>query len=126
VNYREDPDWGKTVKGMTAGRGIDHVGEIGGAATLKQSMLCLRLGGHISMIGVVTGPRAELNVPIVAMSGATIRGVSSGSRAALTRLLDAMAHHRIKPVIDRKSFDLADLREGLTYLQSGSHVGKVV
>jgi hypothetical protein len=48
-------------------------------------MRALALNGEISMIGVVTGPRAELNVPIVAMSGTVIRGVSAGSRAALQR-----------------------------------------
>ena len=126
VNYREDADWGKTVKKLTGGRGIDHIVEIGGAATLKQSMLCSALAADISMIGMVTGPKAELNIPIVAMQGTTIRGVSAGSRAALQRLIDAMGHHNIKPVIDKKSFTLETLKEGLQYIESGKHTGKVV
>lgn len=126
VNYREDADWGKTVMKATGGRGIDHVVEIGGAQTLKQSMLSLKLGGSIYMIGVVTGPKAEINIPIVAMSGATIRGVAAGSRLALKRMVDAMSHHRIKPVIDKSSFTLDSLKDALLHLKSGKHTGKVV
>lgn len=126
VNYRDDPEWGKTVMKMTGGRGIDHVVEIGGAETLKQSMLSLGLGGHISMIGVVTGPRAELNVPVVSMQGTTIRGVSAGSRLALSRLVDAMSHHGIRPVIDPAGFYLDTLRDALLHLKDGRHTGKVV
>jgi NADPH:quinone reductase-like Zn-dependent oxidoreductase len=126
VNYREDADWGKTVMKMTGGRGIDHVVEIGGAETLKQSMLSLKLEGNIYMIGVVTGPKAELNVPIIAMSGTTIRGISAGSRLSLKRMVDAMAHHSIKPVIDRPDFKLDTLKDALLHLKSGKHTGKVV
>jgi NADPH:quinone reductase-like Zn-dependent oxidoreductase len=126
ANYREDADWGKTVMKATGGRGIDHVVEIGGAETLKQSMLSLKLEGNIYMIGVVTGPKAEINVPIIAMTGTTIRGVSAGSRLALTRLVDAMEHHKIKPVIDKSSFTLDTLKDALLYLKSGKHTGKVV
>jgi NADPH:quinone reductase-like Zn-dependent oxidoreductase len=126
VNYREDADWGKTVMKMTGGRGIDHVVEIGGAETLKQSMLSLKLEGNIYMIGVVTGPKAELNVPIIAMSGTTIRGISAGSRASLKRMVDAIAHHNIKPVIDDSAFTIDTLRDALLHLKSGRHTGKVV
>lgn len=126
VNYREDAEWGKTVMKATGGRGIDHVVEIGGAETLKQSMLSLKLEGNIYMIGVVTGPKAEINVPIVAMSGTTMRGVSAGSRLSLKRLVDAMEHHKIKPVIDKSSFKLDMLKDALLHLKSGKHTGKVI
>jgi len=125
VNYREDAEWGKTVMKMSRGRGIDHVVEIGGAATLKQSMRCSSLGGMISMIGVVGGPRAELNVPIVAMQDMVIRGANAGSRMALKRMVAAMGHHGVKPVIDDKVFGLSELRDALIYLKSSKHIGKV-
>jgi alcohol dehydrogenase len=125
-NYREDAEWGKSVMKATGGRGIDHVVEIGGAETLKQSMLALKLEGRISMIGVVTGPKAELNAAIVAMTGITIRGVSAGSRLSLRRLVDAIEHHRIKPVIDASQFRLDTLKDALLHLKSGKHTGKVV
>jgi alcohol dehydrogenase len=126
VNYREDAEWGKTVKKMTGGRGVDHVVEIGGAATFKQSMLASALGARIYMIGVVGGPRTELNIPIVAMSGTRIEGVSAGSRAAAQRMVDAMGHHGLRPVIDDSAFTLDTLKDALRHLETGRHTGKVV
>jgi alcohol dehydrogenase len=124
INYRGEPEWGKAVKGLTGGRGVDHVVEVGGAETLKQSMHALALGGMISMIGVVTGQRTELNIAVVAVSSMRIEGVNAGSRASLQRMIQAMGHHGVKPVLDR-TFALDDLKGALEYLKAGSHVGKV-
>ena len=126
VNYRTDEEWGKTVKKMTGGLGVDHVVEVGGAQTFKQSMLAAGLAARIYMIGVVTGPRTELNIPIGAMSGTRIEGVSAGSRASAQRMVKAIAHHRIKPVIDQQSFTLSTVKEAITYLEKGRHTGKIV
>src|SRR6185503_11843539 len=55
VNYKSEPKWGKKIKEMTGGRGVDHVIEVGGPGTLNQSMWASRMGGHIALIGVLTG-----------------------------------------------------------------------
>lgn len=125
INHRADAEWGKTIMDMTRGRGIDHVVDIGGAQTLKQSMRALRPGGTISMIGVVTGPKAELNVPIVAMQALRLQGANAGSRLSLERLVDAVATNGMKPVIDKTVFELAQLADALRYLEAAKHVGKV-
>src|SRR5690606_27556496 len=67
LNYREDAEWGKTVRGIWP-RGVDLVVETGGAATLKQSMRAAKNGGMITLIGVVSGTTAELNLPIASMN----------------------------------------------------------
>ena len=54
INYRQTPDWGKRVRDLTGG-GVDHVVEVGGPGTLAQSIAAVRVGGHISLIGVLTG-----------------------------------------------------------------------
>ena len=46
INYRADEQWGKTARAWTGGRGVDHVVEVGGADTLKQSMLAIRRPGR--------------------------------------------------------------------------------
>ncbi len=125
VNYREEPEWGKAVMALSGGRGMDHVIEIGGADTLKQSMRALAPGGTITMIGVVTGPKADLNVPIVAMQALRIQGANAGSRLMLQQMVDAIAANGLRPVIDESRFTLETLADGLRYLQSGKHVGKV-
>ncbi|WP_435389389.1 zinc-binding dehydrogenase [Halomonas ramblicola] len=38
INYREDPQWGRTVKSLTGGAGVDQVIEVGGPGTLPQSI----------------------------------------------------------------------------------------
>src|SRR3989442_1631020 len=42
------------VQDLTGG-GVDHVVEVGGPGTLAQSIAAVRVGGHISLIGVLTG-----------------------------------------------------------------------
>jgi alcohol dehydrogenase len=124
INYRDDPEWGKTIQKMTRGRGVDHVVEIGGTDTFRQSMRAVTVGGMISVIGVVTGVKAELNIPVAIIQNARIQGVSAGSRAMLMRLIEAVTHHGLKPVVDRV-FPLAELRGALEHLKARRHVGKV-
>src|SRR6202007_1458072 len=59
INYRQVPDWGKRVRDLTGG-GVDHVVEVGGPGTLAQSIAAVRVGGHISLIGVLTGFQGEV------------------------------------------------------------------
>jgi len=51
INYKTTPEWDKTAKEFTGGRGVDHVIEVGGAATLTRSFGAIRYGGKVSMIG---------------------------------------------------------------------------
>ena len=59
INYKETPEWGKEVKIKTHNEGVDHVVEVGGGGTFSQSVTATKLGGHIAMIGVLSGPSAE-------------------------------------------------------------------
>ena len=43
INYKSDPEWGKTVRALTGGRGVDHVIEVGGPGTLAQSIAAVRM-----------------------------------------------------------------------------------
>lgn len=38
IDYRASPDWPAEVREATGGRGVDHVVEVGGPATLEQSL----------------------------------------------------------------------------------------
>jgi NADPH:quinone reductase-like Zn-dependent oxidoreductase len=55
INYKNEPEWGAEAFKYTGGRGVDHVIEVGGPGTLPQSITACRVGGHISLIGVLTG-----------------------------------------------------------------------
>ncbi|WBY02939.1 NAD(P)-dependent alcohol dehydrogenase [Ramlibacter tataouinensis] len=124
INYSDDAEWGKTARKITAGRGVDLVVETAGAATLKQSIRATRVGGMIAMIGMVSGPTAELNLPLVAMGSLRVHGIAVGSREHLEQVLAACAVNGLKPVIDR-AYPLADLAEALRHVESGRQFGKV-
>ncbi len=125
ICYGEDAEWGKTARRFTpGGQGVDLVVETAGAATLKQSMRAARMGGTLALIGMVSGPSAELNLPLVAMSSLRIQGIAVGSRSHLQQVLAACETNRIEPVIDRV-MPLADLGAALRHVESGQQFGKV-
>ena len=60
INYKETPQWGKEVLAKTNNEGVDHVIEVGGGGTFAESVRAAKLGGHIALIGVLSGPSACL------------------------------------------------------------------
>jgi NADPH:quinone reductase-like Zn-dependent oxidoreductase len=122
VNYKAIPDWGKVVG--KAG-GADHVIELGGAATIEQSLAAVRGGGRISIIGVFGGIESKVNLASVLHRAITVQGIYVGSREMFERLNRAVTQLRLKPVIDSK-FELAQIQEALRYMESAGHFGKIV
>jgi alcohol dehydrogenase len=123
INYKEDENWGHTALKFVPG-GVDLVVEIGGGQTISQSLRAVRMGGTVSVIGVVAGARHDLNVPVLILKNVRLQGASAGNRDHFAAMLAAIAHHKLHPVMDR-TFPLADLRAALEHLKSGRHVGKV-
>ena len=124
VNYHEVTDWGRWARALTAGRGVDHVVEVGGAGTLAQSVRAVRVGGTISLIGVLGGAKPDFNLAPVVMQNIRLQGVTVGSRDQFERMLAAIGAHKLRPVIDRV-FPLEDIRAAIEHLSAGRHVGKV-
>jgi len=125
INYRTTPDWEKKVLELTSGRGADHVLEVGGAGTFAKSLRATRLGGHVALIGVLTGVASELRVTDILMKSLRVNGIYVGSRAMFESLNRAVSQHQLKPVIDRV-FPFVEARAAYEHLQSGRHFGKVV
>ena len=124
VNYKADPEWGDTVRRWTDKRGVDHVLEIGGPGTLAQSITAARIGGHISLIGILTGIKGE--VPTLAMMAKQIKlkGIIVGSRTHQQDMIRGLEATGIRPVID-KTFPLARLADAFRYEETGQHFGKI-
>jgi NADPH:quinone reductase-like Zn-dependent oxidoreductase len=125
INYKTDPSWENAVWEATGKRGVDLVVEVGGAGTLGKSLKAVRVGGQISLIGVLAGATGEVNPLPAVMKGVRIQGIYVGSREMFEAMLRAIELHDIHPVIDR-IFPFVEAREALHYLQSGAHFGKVV
>ena len=124
INSLDDIEWGKTARALTGGVGVDHIVEVGGAGTLAQSLQAIRVGGEISLIGVLAGGMSELSIVPVFMKHVRIQGLLVGSRKAFERMNRAIAQHELRPVVDRV-FPFAEAPSAFEYLQSGAHFGKV-
>ncbi|WP_298812719.1 NAD(P)-dependent alcohol dehydrogenase [uncultured Sphingomonas sp.] len=124
LNYRTHDDWGARVRDWADGRGVDHVVEVGGPGTLAQSIEAVRVGGHISLIGVLTGTGGE--VPTAALMGkqARLQGLIVGSRREQGDFVRAIEANGIKPVIDRR-FKMTELADAFAYEAGASHFGKI-
>jgi NADPH:quinone reductase-like Zn-dependent oxidoreductase len=125
INYKATPAWGEKAKALTGGRGVDHVIEVGGPATFAQSMAACRLGGHIALIGVLSGFAGEVLMPALFSGQIRVSGISIGSRADQEDMIRAIDVNGLKPVIDR-SFALEEIAASFEYYQRQSHFGKVV
>ncbi len=125
INYRTTPDWERRVRELTDGAGVDHVVEVGGAGTLARSLAAVRVGGHVAVIGVLSGTKTSLDVVAILMQKLRVQGVLVGSRETFEDMNRAVALHQLHPVVAR-TFHFTEARAALEYLESGAHFGKVV
>lgn len=123
INYRDNPKWGREAS-VRYGEGVDHVIEVGGAATLEESLRAIRAGGTISLIGNLSGSTTSLQLTRILMNQVRVQGVYVGSAAAFDAMCRAIDAHRLRPVLDTH-FDFAEANEAFRYFSSGDHFGKV-
>ncbi len=125
INYKETPDWGVKAREFTGGRGVDEVVEIGGAGTLGQSITACRIGGHISLIGVLAGFAGEVPTAQLFSQNITLNGITVGSKDEQEDMIRAIEANDIKPVIS-DSFALADIAGAFGHQAAHKHFGKIV
>lgn len=125
INYQKFPQWAEKAKQLNDGAGIDLVVEVGGAGTFAQSLEVIRPGGHISVVGMLTGGQQNIDIRQIYGKNAQLRGITVGTRetfAAMNRALDA---HRIKPIINQV-IPWRDATRALSELAQGSGMGKII
>jgi len=125
INYRGEPDWDARARALTGGTGVDHVLEVGGAATLARSLRALRDGGHLSVVGLLSGGRADPEEAARNGRGIRVDSVYVGSARHLADLGEALSRGGIRPVVDRV-FPFEEARAAYRCLERGEHFGKVV
>lgn len=124
INYRDDENWGSTIRDMTGG-GVDHVMDVGGASTLHQAITATRVGGSVVMIGMLGGYMTELNLIDVMLRQQKIRPIAVGNRAMQERMVNAIERLGIRPVIDAV-FPFSKITQAMQHQLSGQHFGKIV
>lgn len=124
INYKKTEHWGELAREITHGRGVDHVIEVGGPATLAQSMMAARVGGHISVIGILTGLGGELSIVTALIKQLRLQGLIVGNRRQQMDMINAIDANHMRPIID-KVFALEDIVQAFQYQESNQHVGKI-
>lgn len=124
-NYKTDSAWDKWALAETGGKGVDRVIEIGGPETLNQSIKATRFGGHIALIGVLTGTSGDVQTVSILRKGIRLDGIYVGSKAMFAAMLDSIQTTQMRPVIDQ-TFDFDQAPAAFTRIGSGEHFGKIV
>lgn len=122
INYREYPDWEKQVLDVCDG-GVDVTIETGGAGTLEKTIEATRIGGTISLIGILTG--GKINPTAIMRKSIRLQGVYVGSRHMFEDLNSALFVSGTKPVIDQ-CFPFEEAREAYHAMRGAAHFGKLV
>lgn len=124
INYRATPNWGEMVRAMTDGRGVDHVVEIGGPGTMEQSMIAARIGGHIAIIGILTGLVGQVSFIQAIARHLKLQGVLVGNRKHQLDMIRAIDATGMKPIIDSR-YPLEGIADAFRHQESNRHFGKI-
>ena len=106
INYRaDDPDWHKTARAISGGRGVDHIVEVGGAGTLERSIRAIRPAGRNQPDRRARRCTAgELNLGPVVTQNIGLQGITVGSRAMMEDMVRAMELHELRPALEEEAF----------------------
>jgi NADPH:quinone reductase-like Zn-dependent oxidoreductase len=124
INYRAQENWAQAVLDLTDGAGADHVVEVGGPGTLPLSIQSCRIGGHIALIGVLTGGAGPVPTALLMARQQKLQGLIVGNRRQQIDMIRAIDTIGIKPVLETQG-GLDALPAALGKMASGAHFGKL-
>ncbi|MEK0315478.1 zinc-dependent alcohol dehydrogenase family protein [Cohnella sp. 56] len=125
INYNKNADWDQAVLAHTQGLGADHIVDVGGAATLNRSVSALKVGGRISVIGLLSGAAvADFAIVPAILKKARLQAINVGSRAMFESMNRAIALHGLRPAVD-SVFPFEQAVDALRRLKAGAHFGKI-
>ncbi len=125
VNYRTNPEWQDEVRVLTGNAGVSQVLDVGGRETLPKALQALGFGGHIALIGGLSGFASVMPVSSFIGLGASVTGIYVGSRADFEAMNSFIGEHQLRPIIDRV-FSFEEAPAAYDYMASGAHLGKIV
>lgn len=130
INYRSEPNWGAKAKEISPqGLGCNRVIEVGGPSTIKQSLEAIAPGGHIAVIGFLTGMEKGEDHPSFLEPFSrmcVVRGIEVGNRTQFEEMTRAIEANDIHPVLDSTVFPLQQLQAAFQHQYEQKHFGKVV
>jgi NADPH:quinone reductase-like Zn-dependent oxidoreductase len=125
VNYRTNPEWQDEVLALTSGAGVQHVIEVGGAESRDRALQALGVGGHMALVGSLSGSAGPLPTRGLTSRDIRISSFFVGSRADFEEMNRFMEGHQIRPIIDR-AFEFEEAGQAFDFIENGDFMGKVV
>jgi NADPH:quinone reductase-like Zn-dependent oxidoreductase len=129
INYSKTPDWAAEAMKLTGGKGVDHIVEIGGAGTIRQSLSAIARGGMISIIGYLAqaDPKSTADILILALGKeAVLRGLIVGPKCMLEDLVTFVSRKQLRFHIAKEyGFTRDEILAAYHAVDSGQHIGKI-
>ncbi|MFQ3544844.1 zinc-binding dehydrogenase [Halobacillus rhizosphaerae] len=123
LSYRSDKLEEEILE--AGGGSIDAVLDVVGDALFHTSLQVLKKGGKFCTSGSAGGQQTELDFRTLYLKHITMFGSVLGTRADFNKLMDAIANHQVKPVIDR-TFPLEEAKDAQKYFKESGKLGKIV
>lgn len=135
IDYKTE-DFAEVIKAETAGRGVDVVLDMIGAAYLEKNLSVLARDGCLSIIAFLGGNTAEkvnltpIMVKRLTVTGSTMRPRTADEKRAIRDDLVAQVwplldEARLAPVI-HTVLPVADVVKAHALMETSSHIGKIV
>ncbi|MFC4564072.1 NAD(P)H-quinone oxidoreductase [Nocardiopsis mangrovi] len=134
IDYRRE-DFTARVKEETGGAGADVILDIMGGSHLEPNVRSLAVGGRLTIIGLMGGRKAELDLGRMLVKRLSVHATTLRSRplAEKAAIVAGVAEHvwplvdegAIRPIVDQ-TISLPRAAEAHRIIESSTHVGKIV
>lgn len=135
VGVLGDEDWPHRVMEASGGRGVDLVLDLVGGSYLEGNLTVLASGGRQIVVGVPSGPKAQIDLRLLMRKRALIKGTVLRARPLEEkiglarefehRVCPLFAARRAVPIVD-KTFTPEDAPDAHRYLQENKNFGKLL
>lgn len=124
LDYRDEA-WGKQVKELTQGIGVDIVVDVVGGKTLSNALKICNFGARVGVIGVLGGLESPISIIDMLRHQIKLQGIFMESTEELRACLRAAETFQLRPQVS-KVFPFSEAIEAYRYFEAQKHIGKVV
>jgi len=135
VGILGDESWPERVMEASGGKGVDVILDLVGGAYLEGNQKVLASGGRLIVVGVPSGPKAQIDLRLLMGKRALIKGTVlrarpleekiSLAREFEHRVCPLFAAKRVVPIVDT-TFGPEDAPEAHRFLEANQNFGKVL
>jgi len=125
VLNRSKVNWGSEIYKITEKRGVDVVVDNVGKATINTSMMAVRRGGRIVIVGNTSGPQAEIDIRYIFGKQISLIGSTMGGHQDFRDVNRLLWSGKLQPIIERV-MPLSNGKKAYEIMEKGEQFGKIV